>query len=176
MLLGMALMKLGVVSGERSDAYYRKMMLIGYGFGLPVMILSAWNLHAHQWDFLWVFRIGNMSNYVGSILVAFGHIALVMTICRAGTMRTLMQRFSAVGRMAFTNYLLHSIILTTVFYGYGLGLYGQVPRFWQMSFVIAVLGFQLWMSPLWLKHYRFGPAEWLWRSLTYWQRQPMYRI
>ena len=175
MLLGMALMKLGIVSGERSNAFYRKMMLIGYGIGLPIMAFSAWNLHAHQWDFLWVFRVGNMPNYVGSILVAFGHIALVMITVKAGALKSLMVRFSAVGRMAFTNYLMHSVVLTTIFYGYGFGLYGQVPRFWQMAFVAALLGFQLWLSPYWLSKYRFGPAEWFWRSFTYWQLQPMRR-
>ena len=87
MLLGMALMKMGIVSGERSDAFDQKMMLVGYGIGLPIMVFSAWNLHAHQWDFLWVFRVGNMPNYVGSILVAFGHIALVMTAVKAGAVQ-----------------------------------------------------------------------------------------
>ena len=173
MLLGMALMKLGILSGERSADFYRRMMLIGYGLGLPIVAFSAWNLHAHQWDMLWMFRVGNIPNYIGSIFVAFGHIALVMAVVKSGMFRNLVRRFAAVGRMAFTNYLLHSIILTTVFYGYGLGLYGQVPRFWQMGFVAAVLGFQLWMSPLWLARFRFGPAEWLWRSLTYWRVQPM---
>jgi uncharacterized protein len=90
-------------------------------------------------------------------------------------MQRLLDRFAAVGRMAFTNYLMHSVILTTIFYGYGFGLYGQVPRAWQMAFVVAVLSFQLWMSPLWLKHFRFGPAEWAWRSLSYWRLQPMRR-
>ena len=96
-----------------------------------------------------------------------------MTIIRSGFVPGLMERFAAVGRMAFTNYLLHSIILTTVFYGYGFGLYGTIPRFWQMGFVVAVIGFQLWLSPWWLARFRFGPAEWLWRSLTYWRLQPM---
>jgi uncharacterized protein len=87
----------------------------------------------------------------------------------------LLQRFAAVGRMALTNYLMHSVILTTVFYGYGLGLYGSVPRFQQMGFVVAVIALQLIYSSWWLARYRFGPVEWLWRSLTYWQRQPMKR-
>ena len=86
-----------------------------------------------------------------------------------------MDRFSAVGRMALSNYLMHSIMLTSVFYGYGLGLYGEIPRFVQMVFVVGVIGLQLYISPYWLQRYRFGPAEWLWRSLTYWQRQPMRR-
>jgi len=175
MLLGMALMKLGVLSGERCNGFYRKMMFIGYGLGLPIVAYSAYSLQLHDWDFMWIFQVGSIPNYVASILIAFGHIALVMLIVKSGAMKGLMERFGAVGRMAFTNYLMHSIILTTVFYGYGFGLYGQVPRFWQMGFVAAVLAFQLWFSPIWLKSYRFGPAEWLWRSLTYWRLQPMRR-
>jgi uncharacterized protein len=99
-----------------------------------------------------------------------------MLVILSGALGNLMQRFAALGRMALTNYLMHSVILTTVFYGYGLGLYGAIPRFWQMGFVVAVVAFQLWYSPLWLQKYRFGPVEWLWRSLTYWKRQPMRRV
>ena len=73
--------------------------------------------------------------------IAFGHIALVMLIVKSGAVKNLMDRFSAVGRMAFTNYLMHSIVMTTIFYGYGFGLYGQIPRLWQMAFVAAMLRF-----------------------------------
>jgi uncharacterized protein len=62
-----------------------------------------------------------------------------------------------------------------LFYGYGLGLYAEVPRLLQQGFVIALIGLQLLISPWWLKRFRFGPAEWLWRSMTYRQRQPMRR-
>ena len=175
MLLGMALMKLGILSGSRSDAFYRRMMLIGYGLGLPLTIFSAWFLYSHQWDMLWMFQVGGIPNYFGSILVAFGHIGLVMCVIRSGVAQQLVQQFTNVGRMAFTNYLMHSAVLTTVFYGYGLGLYGRVPRIWQMAFVVAVIGFQLWFSSFWLRRFRFGPMEWLWRSLTYWRWQPMSR-
>ena len=173
LLLGMALMKLGILSGQRSADYYQRMMIVGYGVGLPIVAIGAWQMWLHDWEMFWLFRVGSLPNYVGSLLVAAGHIGLVMKIVRSGALAGLMRRFSAVGRMAFTNYLLHSLILTTVFYGYGLNLYGEVPRFWLMGFVAAVIAFQLWLSPLWLAKFRFGPAEWLWRSLTYWRFQPM---
>lgn len=176
MLIGMALMKLNVLSAERTVSFYRKMLLFGYGIGFPIMAYSIYFVTAHQWDHIFMFRIGMAPNYIGSVFVAMGHIAVVMLIVKTGVLKSLMRRFAAVGRMAFTNYLLHSIILTTVFYGYGFGLYGQIPRFWQMAFVVAVIGLQMVISPLWLQHYRFGPAEWLWRSLTYWRRQPMRRM
>lgn len=175
MLIGMALMKLGVLSAERSTGFYRRMMVIGYGIGLPVMLYSAYNMYVNSWEMLWMFQVGVLPNYFGSLLVAAGHIGLVMTVVRTNACSELMARFSAVGRMAFTNYLMHSVVMTTIFYGYGFGLYGQVPRFWQMAFVAGMLGFQLWFSPYWLERYRFGPAEWLWRSLTYLRVQPLRR-
>lgn len=173
MLLGMALMKLGILSGERSRRFYWRLLLIGYGLGLPLAAYSGWDLYRHDFDGAYMFRIGMIPNYFGSILVAFGHIAAVMLAVKSGAIPRLMARFAAVGRMALTNYLMHSLILTTVFYGYGLGLYGSIPRLWQMLFVAGVIGLQLWYSPLWLARFRFGPLEWLWRSLTYWRRQPL---
>jgi uncharacterized protein len=176
MFLGMALMKLGVLSGERSNAFYRKLMLAGYALGLPLVLFSAYDLSAHQWDGMYAFQAGVRANYVGSVLMSLGHISVFLLVIKSGAVGKLMQRFAALGRMALTNYLMHSVILTTIFYGYGFGLYGTIPRIWQMGFVVAVVAFQLWFSPIWLQRFRFGPVEWLWRSLTYWKRQPMQRV
>jgi uncharacterized protein len=101
-------------------------------------------------------------------------VGLVMLIYRAGVLSWLTRAFAAVGQMAFTNYLLHTIICTTIFYGHGLGLFGQLERTGQITLVAAVWVFQLILSPLWLRRFRFGPFEWLWRSLTYGQR-PLFR-
>ena len=175
MLIGMAMMKAGVLSGRRDRSFYRKLMLAGYVVGLPLTAWSAINAGAHDYDPLYMFRIGNLYNYVGSIVVAFGHIGLVMLAVTSGWISSVLRRFAAVGQMALTNYLLHSIVMTAIFYGWGLGLYGTVPRFWQMAFVLGLVGGQLLVSPWWLARFRFGPVEWLWRTLTYWRRQPMRR-
>jgi len=82
---------------------------------------------------------------------------------------------AAVGQMALTNYLLHSIVASVLFLGWGFGLAGQFNYAEQLVIVVAIWAVQLALSPVWLAHYRFGPAEWLWRSLTYWQRQPLRR-
>lgn len=173
MLLGMALMKLGVLSGERSPGFYARLLAIGYGLGLPLTIWSGVNLYAHEFDGLYAFQLGGIPNYIGSILVALGHIGAVMYAVKAGWLEGLLRRFGAVGRMALTNYLMHSIVMTSIFYGYGLGLYGEVSRSAQMLFVAAMLAFQIAVSPWWLSRYRFGPAEWLWRSVSYGRLQPM---
>ena len=173
MLIGMALMKLGVLKAQRSSGFYRNMMLLGYGIGFPIMAYSAIDLYRHGFDGLYAFRVGMVANYWGSIFVAMGHIGLVMALVRSGALVALQKRFAAVGRMAFTNYLAHSLVMTTIFYGYGLNLYTEIPRFYQMLFVVGLIGLQLAYSPWWLKRFRFGPAEWLWRSLTYWRIQPI---
>lgn len=84
-------------------------------------------------------------------------------------------RLAAVGRMALTNYLMHSVICAILFTGLGLGLVGQFDRFELYGIVIMIWLLQLVLSPIWLKHYRFGPAEWLWRALTYGAWPPMKR-
>jgi uncharacterized protein len=151
------------------------MLAWGYGLGLPLALWSAFNAHAHGFDSVYMLGPGAVPNYVGSVLVAFGHTGLVLWLLGKGKPAGLFTRFGAVGRMALSNYLLQSLVLTAIFYGYGLSLYGEVPRLAQMLFVLGLIGFQLVLSPWWLARFRFGPAEWACRSLTCWRRQPMRR-
>jgi uncharacterized protein len=75
--------------------------------------------------------------------------------------------------MAFSNYITQSVITAFFFTGYGLKMYGKLERY-QLYYVVgAIWIFQLIVSPIWMRHFRFGPLEWCWRSLTYWKRQPM---
>ena len=173
MLLGMALMKLGVFSAKRSTRFYVICMIAGYGIGVPLAYYGASQLIAHSFDFIYGFKIGYHFNYIAGVLVSLGHVGLVMLAFRSGLLGWLTRRLAAVGRMALSNYLMHTIICTTIFYGYGLGLFNRIDRFGLMAFVLAIWIFQLIISPVWLRHFRFGPAEWLWRSLTYRRRQPM---
>ena len=173
MLLGMALMKSGVLSGEHSAGFYRKMLVAGYGIGLPLTVFSAWAYFDHGFDAIYSVRWGGIPNYIGSVFVALGHVGLVLLVAKRGIAAGLAARFRAVGRMALTNYLMQTLAMTSLFYGYGLGLYGEVPRLGQMAFVAALVAFQLLASPWWLARFCFGPVEWLWRSLTYGRLQPM---
>ena len=175
MLLGMALMKLGVFTAGRSTAFYRRLLIAGYALGLPLTVFSVWLQFANEFEPIFVMRVGMLPNYVGSVLVALGHVAAVMLVVRAGIWPAAAARFAAVGRTALSNYLMHSLVMTTIFYGYALGLYGDVPRIGQQVLVAALIGVQLLLAPWWLSRFRFGPFEWLWRSLSYWRRQPLLR-
>jgi len=175
MMLGMGLMKAGVFSAGRTRGFYLKLVALGYCVGFLLVGISAFDLTRTGWDFVHMFKIGMYWNYFGSVFVALGHVGMVMLVFQSGTLGWLREALSAVGRMAFTNYLMHTLICTTIFYGYAFGQFGRIDRFALMGIVLAIWILQLALSPLWLRHFKFGPAEWLWRSLTYRKLQPMRR-
>jgi uncharacterized protein len=175
MLLGMALFKLGILSASRSDAFYRRLLVAVLLIGIPVIAAGiVWN-RSTGWDPPGFFFIGSLPNYWGSLPVALGWVGLVMLAVRREWWDGLRARFAAVGRMAFTNYIAQSVICTWIFYGHGLGLFGRVDRVGQVGIMLAVWAVMLAVSPLWLRRFRFGPLEWLWRSLVYLRLQPMRR-
>src|SRR4051794_10878257 len=96
-----------------------------------------------------------------------------MLACRAGWLRWPTALLAAGGRMALTNYLLQSIICTAVFDGWGLGRFGTLERHRLLYVVFAVWAAELLWSPVWLRVFAYGPAEWAWRALTYWQWPPI---
>jgi uncharacterized protein len=175
MLIGMALMKLGILSGQRTSRFYAKLLVAGYGIGLPIVAFGAWDQMRSGFDAVRIMAVGWNINYVGSIFIALGHIGLVLLVYRNGLAPQLLQRLAAVGRLALSNYLAQTLIATTFFFGWGLGYFAAVERVWLVVFVLSVWALQLAWSPVWLRYYRYGPAEWLWRSLTYMRIQPLRR-
>jgi uncharacterized protein len=174
MLIGMALYKWGVLTAQRSRRFYVAMALVGLPAGLTIVAYGVQQNFAHNWDMAFSrFGPGLQFNYWGSLLVSGGYIGLVMLWARWGGLTRLQSVLAAVGRMALSNYLLQTLIATTLFYGHGFGVFGAVERTGQIVIVLATWTFQLVWSPLWLHYFRFGPAEWLWRSLSYWRPQPM---
>jgi uncharacterized protein len=110
----------------------------------------------------------------GPVLTAAYIAGMVMLIDRRPSLPFL-RPFASVGRMAHTNYLMQSLIATTLFYGYGLGLGGNVGKLGTIGIALLVFAAQILFSALWLGFFRYGPVELLWRSLTYGVRQPMVR-
>lgn len=179
MLIGMALLQWGFFSNKLSTSAYALTLLFGYGIGIPI---SWFYVHSQVG---WIQHVGaTVDNYrtipfqlydIRRVLLALGHASLVILIYRSQLVPWLMRALTAVGQMAFTNYLMQSILCTLFFYGYGLGYYGKLA-YHQLYYVVgAIWLFQLILSPIWLTYFRFGPFEWVWRSLTYWHPQPMRR-
>ena len=175
MLIGMALYRWGVFSARRSNGFYLGLLAMGVLIGIPLCILGLQAGWSVDWNPFKVKFLTSQLNYWGSIFVALGWVAVIMLLVRSGLLRWLQHGLASVGRMALSNYLLQSILCTLIFYGHGLGQFGTWDRTEQMLLVGGLTVCQLIWSPMWLSTFRFGPAEWLWRTLTYWRLQPMRR-
>jgi uncharacterized protein len=172
MFIGMALMKLRVLGGERSFGFYGALAVIGYGIGIPLNSFTAWLIVRSHFDPA-VHQFANSTYDVGRLSIALGHLGMILIFCKSGALGWLMSRLGAIGQMAFSNYILQSVICAFLFTGYGFAMYGRMQRYQLYYVVAAIWVLQLIVSPIWLRHFRFGPLEWAWRSLTYWRKQPM---
>jgi uncharacterized protein len=170
MLIGMAFYKLGILTAERDSRFFVRLMIVGFLAGFPLILFGVYENFKHQWDVRFSLFFGPLFNYWGSLFVAFGWIALVMLVVKSSCCLSVVRRLAAVGRMAFTNYILQTLICTTIFYGHGFGLFGSVSRTVQFLITISIWIILIVFSNLWLKFFHYGPLEWLWRSLTYWTR------
>jgi uncharacterized protein len=175
MALGMMLLRNGFLTGEWDTARYLKTMKTAYLIGIPgqfmLIILGIWS----GFDTLIMFSNMMAFSLPFNLAIMIGHAALAMLLIKKFAKSAIMARISAVGQAAFTNYLGTSILMTTLFYGYGFGLFGQVSR-WQAYLIVPVVWviMLLWSKP-WLDRFRYGPLEWLWRSLARGQMQPARR-
>jgi uncharacterized protein len=119
----------------------------------------------------------SVAGIVGVIGYAFGVpalalaiVALVATLWQKPVWSKLLSVLAPVGRMALTNYLMQTVICVIIFYGYGFGLFGRFGAFYSTLIALAIFVFQIALSSLWLKYFRYGPMEWIWRQLTYRKR------
>lgn len=172
MLIGMALFKWGVLTLERPSRLYWTMLLVGYSIGLSMNYYEVSNMIAANFDVMTV-HTQRLTYQIGRISMTLGHLGLMMLFCRSGWISWFRNSMSAVGRMALTSYISHSVITAIIFNGFGFALFGKLERYELYFIVLGICVFQMIISPLWLKYYRFGPVEWLWRSLTYVKRQKM---
>jgi len=172
MLLGMALFKWGIMTNERSTGFYARLVLAGGASGLALTLAGVWFIESTDWAagaaLYW-----QQFYYWGSFLLAAAYVGLIMLFTRRFADGLVTGALAAVGRTAFSNYLLQTVIATSIFYGHGLGLFGQVSRAEALGIVAGIWAVQVALSVLWLRYFRFGPMEWLWRALTYGKRYPI---
>ncbi len=174
MLLGMALFRAGVLTLQAPRRTYVLLAVLGYGIGLP---LAGWETSSMiSADFDPVLKARNMIHYdIRRIAVGLGHLGAILLFCQALPRSWIATRIAAVGRMALSNYLGQSILGALIFSTLGFGLYGQFTGYYLYFVVAAIWAIQIAFSNWWLARFRFGPFEWLWRSLTYGKRQELRR-
>ncbi len=173
MFLGMAFFKSGILTGLASTKVYWVLFIGGLGIGL---MLSYFRLQPYidykfnEFDYRKnvIFEFYEISRAFRAI----GIFGLIMLLYKSGWFKWFFALLRPVGQMAFTNYLMQSLLVGLFFYGVGFGMYGKLSRFEMYYVVGATWLLQIIWSHIWLRFFRFGPLEWCWRSLTYWKRQP----
>jgi uncharacterized protein len=168
MLIGAAVWRVGLFrTGSRVNQYLPLVAVVGIlvGGGLSVLIANEW------------IRLGWRAELsferLGALLLAGGYGASIIWATEKARTRMLVAWAAPIGRMAFTNYLLQSVIFGWIFYGYGLGLFGKLGVAAAFAIGVIVYASQVAFSALWLRRYRYGPVEWLWRRFMYGTPQPL---
>lgn len=175
MLAGMAAYRSGLLSGSWSSREYRRWGLAGLAIGLPIILLGVWFNQATGWEMLTSLFLGAEFNHLGTPFMTLAWICGLLLVWRAGWFPRLLAGLRAVGRTALSAYLLTSVICTTIFYGHGFGLFGQVTRLEQLFVVVGVWVVLIAAATAWLQHFRMGPVEWLWRWAATGSRAPLLR-
>jgi uncharacterized protein len=176
-LLGAWLVRNGVMAEPSAHLpLFRRFFRLGIGLGAPLAVLAMWLGGGDGMEEITLGgAIGAALMFVASFALCFGYLGGFVLLAQSPARRAKLAPVAAAGRMALTNYLLQSLVATTIFYEYGLGLFGSVPRLAQVALALVIWCGNLAFSVWWLRRFRFGPAEWLWRSITYARRQPMRR-
>ena len=174
MLVGMALFKWGVLTLQAPARVYWLLMIVGYGIGVPLRMYTSAHLVATDFDPM-AFTDNGLTYDLRRLTMTTGHLGLLLLFVRSGILAWLQRSLAAVGRIALTNYIMHSVICLVIFLRPGFGLYGSLERHELYYVVAGICVFQLVFSPLWLRYFRFGPLEWVWRSLTYMKRPELKR-
>lgn len=175
MMIGMALYKMGFFTLTWSQSRYLITGLTALVVGLAGSAFATTQFLQNNFEMMEM-STGQSAQYWFSLPHAFGYSALIMAACRSPLFALIRKPFAAAGRMALTNYLMSSIIGAFLYYGppglgrIGASNYGEVA----LTLLIIWAAMLIW-SPLWLAVFRFGPFEWVWRSLTYWRPQLMRR-
>jgi uncharacterized protein len=173
MVIGMALFKLGVFSATLNNTVYIRMISAAIVVGIPLTLYGVYDNYKVGWQSVPIYFRGEFVDYVASLFLAFGWVGAVMLACKSPVTKKFIGPLKAVGRAAFSNYILQTLICTTLFYGQGFGLYGHISRVGQVGIVLAIWVVELIVSSFWFRFFRMGPLESLWRSLTYWKPQPL---
>jgi uncharacterized protein len=163
MLLGMGVVRTGALTGERPARWHGVLAATGLALGVPLSVWAVQRSAARGWEFRDFVLVGSHLHYVGSLLVGGAWIGAILLLHHRGLLPAAVR---AVGRTALSNYLLATLLCTTVFYGHGLGLFGSVDRLGQLLVVALVWATQCSLTTWWLARFDAGPLEWMVRSLT----------
>jgi uncharacterized protein len=163
-----------LAEAEANRPFFRRLLVWGLVIGLPGNFLFAsLGLDAARSVPTLPLLIGSLGQALGAPMLALAYVAALVLLSQSRAVGPWLARLAPVGRMALSNYLTQSVVCSTLFYGYGLGLFGKVGTALGLVVTLAVYLPLIPLSAWWLGRFRFGPMEWLWRTITYWSKQKM---
>jgi len=174
-LLGYLAGRRGILKNNAENlALLKKAAVWGFAVGAPLAALYAFTYNkVNPMEVNWVAISASFSSIFGGIFLGMFYVSSLTLLLNKGMLIFCKKQLAPVGQMALTNYLLQSIICTTLFYGYGFGLFEKITVWQGLLLSFVIFGLQIPFSRWWLAKFNFGPFEWLWRSLTYWKVQPL---
>ncbi len=176
-MLGWWLVETGKIRNpEQHLVMFRTLAWVGWPFGLAFSVSSTILMYQPNWiEGRGSDMLGGLLGWCGQVLLCAAYVGTFVLLLRKAFWQRVLSFLAPLGRMALTNYLMHSLVFSTLFYGYGAGWFGDVSRFPQMGLVLAMITFQAIFSRFWLSQFNYGPMEWLWRSATYLKWQTLRR-
>ncbi|MEH6757597.1 MAG: DUF418 domain-containing protein [Parasphingorhabdus sp.] len=173
MMIGMGLYKSGFLLGQADPLLYRRLGIWATAIGTLFFTAMALLAVYKKFDIILIMNITQAWSALPRLVMATGYVSLLIMLIQRFGHQPLLHRVAAAGRMAFSNYLGTSLVMAFIFYGWGLGLFSTVGRAQMVVLVFSTwITMLLWSKP-WLMRYRYGPLEWLWRSLARRELQPM---
>nr|WP_256489473.1 DUF418 domain-containing protein [Pleionea sp. CnH1-48] len=171
----MALYKSGFIKQVYSTRTYLLVAMVSLALGYWLTWEGVLFNEHHEFSWKYSLAWGTQFNYWGSLFVALGYLSLILVWGKNIDASLIKRSLSSVGKMAFTNYLMQSIICASLLWGTGFALFGQLDRFEQLLWVLGIWVVCIGFSVAWLKRFEYGPAEWVWRCLTYGKLFPLIR-
>lgn len=171
--IGAGLLGMGLLS-PRGASWQTRFIVLGLLVGVPACVLGAAlpGVAGVSW---WTMGLYSVVQMTCGPLLSLMYLCTAATLVRTGALATVTGVLASVGRMALTNYIMHTLVATFIFYHWGLAQFGSWSRPERCALVLAIFAAQCVISPLWLSVFRFGPLEWVWRSVTYLRPQPLLR-
>jgi uncharacterized protein len=172
MIVGMLIWRSGVLTrlGQEKTRLKRVFWFgLGGGIVMGILVVTLYDLAAKSGWNPWIAFPANWLFSLSGLIMALAYSAGLLLLLQRRIGAGLQAALAPVGRMALTNYLLQTIICISLFYAFGLGLYGHVGASQAALIAVAIFAMQIVISRLWLRTFRFGPVEWLWRMATYWR-------
>lgn len=170
-LLGMALFKMGFFQYKMRAYIYKLFVFMGIPIGVLLCSFSVLGSAHTQLDLINIMETRwcsvNHVGGVGRIILTISYASAILLLCRVNWLKAFLSLFANVGRMALTNYIMQTILCSLYFYGFGLNYYGEYDAKGLLLFVICIWIIQITYSTIYLRFFKMGPLEWLWKRLTY---------